>query len=278
MTTMDRGLPDPETVQNTLALAVRAPSAHNSQPWRWRVGDATVQLYADPTGQTHMTDADQRDLVLSCGMALHHLRIALAAVGWSTVVRRLPNPADPNHLAAVGLVPHRQTGLDIALSAAISRRQTDRRRYSSRPVPAGHLGLLSERAAEFGAVVRRAHDGSRDDLMKAIHHMAHEHDAAELLVLGTSADDRTARLRAGEAASAVMLTATNVGLATSLLTEPLEIPGLRARVRVHVLDDRAHPQAVVRIGWAPTMAARLPTTPRRPIRDVLDPFDLATDR
>ena len=27
--------------------ALRAPSVHNTQPWRWRVDDDAVQLYAD---------------------------------------------------------------------------------------------------------------------------------------------------------------------------------------------------------------------------------------
>ncbi|WP_433685274.1 Acg family FMN-binding oxidoreductase [Nocardia sp. CA-119907] len=299
---MDHGLPDDHTVRAALELAIRAPSAQNTQPWRWRIGDRGVHLYLDPARALPSTDPDQRDLVLSCGAALHHLRVAFAALGWSAVVHRLPNPAQPNHLASIELVRHRPTAHEIELSAAIDRRRTDRRNFSSWPVPPGYLGLVTERAATLGAVVRQATDRSRDCLVEAMRAAAerhagdpgyslelaewsgrhdgvrwsdeaHEPDCAELLVLSTSADDRLSRLCAGEALSAVLLTATNIGLATCLLTEPLEIPALRHQVRVGVLDDYGYPQAVIRIGWAPTSAETLPVTPRRAVEDVLDPFD-----
>ncbi|MEV5834873.1 NAD(P)H nitroreductase [Nocardia sp. NPDC052112] len=292
---MDHGLPDDSTVKTALALAVRAPSVHNVQPWRWRIDDRYVHLYLDPTPTPISTDPEQRDLVLSCGAALHHLRIAFAALGWSAVVHRLPNPVDPNHLAAVELVRHRPTPLDIALSAVISTRQTDRRHYSSWPIPHGYLGLVNERAAALGATVTQARDRPRDVLIETMRTAAarphepqarefaspasagdaHEPDYAELLMISTSADDRLSRLRAGEAISAVLLTATNIGLATCLLTEPLERADLRRRVRVEVLDELAHPQAVLRIGWPPTSALPLPMTPRRSVDDVLDPFESA---
>ncbi|MEV6426389.1 NAD(P)H nitroreductase [Nocardia sp. NPDC051463] len=329
---MDHGLPDDNTVKTALGLAVRAPSVHNIQPWRWRIGDRSIHLYLDPARALPSTDPDQRDLVLSCGAALHHLRVALAALGWSAVVHRLPNPVDPNHLAAIEPVRHRQTQLDVALSAAISTRRTDRRHYSSGPISPGYLGLLTERAAAQGAIVQHAADRLREVLVTVIETAAdryaadpeyqfqsanwtgrrstadgvtarnipsvrpgdelparasaapqltdgaQEPDFAELLVIGTSADDRLAQLRAGEAISAVLLTATNVGLATCLLTEPFEIPELRRKVRIGVLGSAAYPQAVLRIGWAPTSAARLPATARRAVDGVLDPYEAVCRR
>ncbi|WP_327117052.1 NAD(P)H nitroreductase [Nocardia sp. NBC_01730] len=324
---MDNRLPDDHTMKAALALAVRAPSVHNTQPWRFRIGERGVRIYLDPTRAHPSTDPDQRDLVLSCGAALHHLRIALAAMGWSAVVHRLPNPADQNHLASIELLRNRPTMTDVALGAAITDRRTDRRNYSSRPLPPGYLGLVTERAAEFGGVIRQAAYKSRDRLVEAMNAAARQHpedpdyqlelaawsgrhdtangvpardttpprtgqeissrvftaprlidrtrepDYAELLVLGTAADDRLSRLRAGEATSAVLLTATNVGLATCLLTEPLEIPELRKKISLGVLDDATSPQAVIRIGWLPDDTPPLPVAPRRTVDEVLDPFD-----
>ncbi|MDF3051341.1 MAG: nitroreductase, partial [Pseudonocardia sp.] len=71
----------PRTVRTALELACRAPSVHNTQPWRWRLGDDTVALFADQRRRLWATDRDARDLILSCGAALHHLRVALAAAG-----------------------------------------------------------------------------------------------------------------------------------------------------------------------------------------------------
>lgn len=52
--------PDSSVVQLAVDLACRAPSLHNSQPWRWNYADGRLQLFgdhrrllraADPTGR-----------------------------------------------------------------------------------------------------------------------------------------------------------------------------------------------------------------------------------
>lgn len=325
---MERGLPDHNTVETALALAGRAPSVHNVQPWRWRIAGRSVHLYLDPSCTLPSTDPDRRDIVLSCGAALHHLAVAFTALGWAAVVNRLPNPDDPDHLAAVSLVPHRPTEQDIALSRAISRRRTDRRHFTSWPIPPGHLSLFKERAGALGAVVRVVDPGERRHVVAAAREAARLHSAdeayrfelgvwsgrhtspdgvpahsataprrgdelparafagaeladptpeadhAELLMIGTSTDDRLSQLRAGEAISAVLLTATNIGLATCLVTEPLEIAAQRRALRVEVLQDTAYPQALLRVGWTHTSAEPLPMTPRRPVAELMLPSDI----
>ncbi|GEL19602.1 hypothetical protein [Pseudonocardia asaccharolytica] len=77
------------------------------------------------------------------------------------------------------------------------------------------------------------------------------------------------RLRAGEAASAVLLHATEAGPASSLLTQPLEVGPARRTVRDRVLAGSLCAQLVLRIGWAPG-AMPPPRTPRRPVLDVFD--------
>ncbi|HXT45913.1 MAG TPA: NAD(P)H nitroreductase [Pseudonocardiaceae bacterium] len=323
-------LPDDETVRSVIALALRAPSIHNSQPWRWVIGDNSVHLLADPDRQLPITDPDSRDLFVSCGAALHHARVAFAAVGWATTVHRLPNPAQPDHLATLECFPRAATAGDIALAAAISHRRTDRRRFSSWAVPVDLLDTLTEHAAAQGTILVPISDPQyRFQLTSAIADAARqqaarpeyaselaawagrgfvaiegvpaantlsaparhgdttmrafppgelteperwEGDAGELLVLATSSDDRISQLRAGEALSAVLLAATELHLATCPLTQPVEIGTTRAVLRDRVLDGAAFPQMVLRVGWAPVGSDPLPTTPRRPLDDVLSRF------
>src|SRR3982750_4766364 len=92
---------DQRTLRAAIELASHAPSVHNSQPWRWVIGPRTVHLYADLRRWLPATDADGRDLVVSCGAVLHHLRVALAASGMHAVVHRIPDPARPDDLAAL---------------------------------------------------------------------------------------------------------------------------------------------------------------------------------
>ena len=150
---MPHQLPDYGTLRSVIALAVRAPSIHNSQPWRWVTGERSVHLFADSGRHLPATDPDSRDLRVSCGAALHHVRVAFAAEGWATTVHRLPNPAQPTHLAAVECSRRAATAEDIALVAAISHRRTNRRRFSSWSVPGTLLATLTERAVAQGAIL-----------------------------------------------------------------------------------------------------------------------------
>ncbi|MGH4006702.1 MAG: hypothetical protein ACRDTH_00775 [Pseudonocardiaceae bacterium] len=90
---------------------------------------------------------------LSCGAALHHLHVALAAEGWATIVTRLPNPSQPDHLAAIQFHQRTPSAEDIALASAILQRRTDRRRFSSWTVPPTLLGDLAKLASEQDAVL-----------------------------------------------------------------------------------------------------------------------------
>ena len=78
---MNALFPDAGTIRTVLTLASRAPSVHNTQPWRWLVGSQSLHLYADTSRQLPNTDPDGRDLISSCGAALNHCVVALAALG-----------------------------------------------------------------------------------------------------------------------------------------------------------------------------------------------------
>ena len=78
---MSKTFPDHETVRAAMALATRAPSVHNTQPWRWRIGAHSMHLYAEQSLHLAHTDPDGRDLLISCGAALHHAAVALYALG-----------------------------------------------------------------------------------------------------------------------------------------------------------------------------------------------------
>jgi hypothetical protein len=94
-------------------------------------------------------------------------------------------------------------------------------------------------------------------------------DAAELLIIATSGDDQLDRLRAGEATSTVLLAAIQLGLATTPLSQALEVDTTRQAIRHDVLHIPEHPQLIIRIGWPATAAAELPATPRRQLGSVL---------
>ncbi|GBG39182.1 putative NAD(P)H nitroreductase [Mycobacterium montefiorense] len=314
---MNASFPDVATIRTVLSLASRAPSVHNTQPWRWRVEEQSLHLYSDASRRLPNTDPDGRDLTLSCGAALNHCVIALAAIGWRAKVARLPDPADPSYLAAITLLPCSADFLDIALAASIPRRRTDRRHYSSWSVPVSDIALMAARAARIGVTLCQVEDIDR--LHKIVSqsisdHLNHDYlaeltewsgryasvagvparnvpvpdprakipgrlfagpalamspgtsaaeDNAVVLALGTRTDDRLAQLRAGEATSVVLLTATSMGLACCPVTEPLEVAETREAVHADIFGSSHFPQMLLRVGWAAINADPLPATPRR---------------
>jgi hypothetical protein len=87
------------------------------------------------------------------------------------------------------------------------------------------------------------------------------------LALSTAGDNTQDWLRAGEAASAALLTATSIGVATSLSSEMVEVPGARALL-TSVINPAGYPQLVMRLGVNDS-AEVLPMTPRRPCTEII---------
>ena len=90
------------------------------------------------------------------------------------------------------------------------------------------------------------------------------------MILTTDGDEPLDWLRAGEATSAVLLAATQLGLASTPLSQATEVDHTRRQLAHTILGVSAHPQIIIRIGL-PIDAAELPATPRRPLSSVLLP-------
>nr|WP_245676992.1 hypothetical protein [Nocardia acidivorans] len=148
---------------------------HNSQPWRWRFAGDELHLYADRSRHLTATDPEQRALVLSCGATLHHMRVALSALGWASEVIYLPEPRVPDLLAGLRLARHKPTGTDICLAAAILRRHSDRRRFGNGEISRAHMRTAAHFATRFGAEVRTVHDDARTRLGTLIGAAADRH-------------------------------------------------------------------------------------------------------
>lgn len=129
-----------------------APSIHNTQPWRWTVGGNAMDLYAVRARQLPITDPGGCMLTLSCGAALHHARVALAAEGWRAEVTRLPDPDSPDLLARVTAAePVPVPPEALRRLAALRVRRTDRRPVSAAPVAESTLAAMTKAASDEGA-------------------------------------------------------------------------------------------------------------------------------
>lgn len=135
---LDRG-----SAEAALAIAVHAPSIHNTQPWRYRLDSNGLMLLADRNRQLRVADPDGHSMLVSCGAALDLTELALRAAGWRIETTTFPDATQPDLLARlrpVGrLEPDESTTTRIA---AALQRCSDRRPFTLQEVPEAYLESL----------------------------------------------------------------------------------------------------------------------------------------
>ncbi|MGL5444743.1 MAG: Acg family FMN-binding oxidoreductase [[Mycobacterium] stephanolepidis] len=319
-----------DVVQTAIQLACRAPSLHNTQPWRWIVdpgsGSGDLHLYLDRSRCVNRTDDRGREAIISCGAALDHFRVAMASAGWMARVERVPDPDNPDHLAAITFLPRSVVVVgDRRRADAILQRRTDRLPFESPPNWSQFARMLNSVISDRAVILDVIDDAMRPRLAEAsalsdalrIYDPAYQNeldwwtasftlgegiprsalvsagesdrvdigrtfpvvsertprpgpqeDRAKVLALSTARDTPKHLLRCGELLSEVLLEATLAGMATCTITHMLELTASREVVGAAI--GRAHPQALIRVGLAPTFGRVPPPTPRRSLADVFE--------
>jgi hypothetical protein len=151
-----------------IATAARAPSVHNTQPWRFRTGPDAVELWSDPRRKLR-TDPSGREMLISCGAALFGLRLAVRSLGYLPVTELLPDPARLRLLARMSLgaaVP--ANALERHLLDAVPHRHTHRGPFAPGPLPPGLLASLQHDALAEGATLVLVTGGLAYDRLERI--------------------------------------------------------------------------------------------------------------
>ena len=142
-----------------IATASRAPSVHNTQPWRFRVRQSAIELYCDPRRKLR-TDPAGREMLISCGAVLFGLRLAIRSLGYQPVVELLPDPGRLRLLARVMAgAAEPMTVLEREMLKAIPHRHTHRDGFAPVPLPTGLLPGLQHDALAEGATLELIDQG-----------------------------------------------------------------------------------------------------------------------
>jgi hypothetical protein len=289
----------PDRFAGLVADAVRAPSMHNTQPWRFRHTGPAIDVLLDPQRLLPAGDPTGRAARVACGAALFNLRLALTVAGTPAQVHLC---AAPDLVARLVPGPTRPaTPVERRLHAAIPHRHTNRYPFADLPVPAGardelvraardergwlHLVETPQEAEAVADLVREGDRALRADPAYVSELRAWTGAAGvpagaggpepgqyELLarrdfggapstrdferepllaVLGATGDLPADDVVAGMALQRVLLTATDLGLAASLFTQPVDASQTRDRLRA--VCRRPYPaHAVLRIGYGQT--------------------------
>jgi nitroreductase len=122
---------DRHATEAAVDVAIRAPSIHNTQPWRWVFDGETLTLLADRSRQLRVADPSGHSLLISCGAAAELTELGLRAAGWRVGSTLLPDSDDQDVLVRFRAAAREEP--DEAVRAqveAVQRRRSDRRPFS----------------------------------------------------------------------------------------------------------------------------------------------------
>jgi hypothetical protein len=171
-----------EQVDGLLTAAGRAPSLHNSQPWRFRLTQRAIELHADPNRRVPVADPDDRELRIACGAALFNLRLALHGLGIRPVVTILPDRDRPTLLAVVRVSGRKPATPDQRrLLQAVPQRRTNRHPYSETPVSVQQQYALCRAAQDEGGWLHLVLDPVQRAALHRIAERAHDEQMSDPL-------------------------------------------------------------------------------------------------
>ncbi|MEL6532491.1 MAG: hypothetical protein AAFN09_06085 [Pseudomonadota bacterium] len=148
-----------------VAQARLAPSAHNTQPARWRLAGDRIEIHADLTRRLPVGDPDDRDLMVAIGAAVEGTVLALASHGIGATVKTLDRSAIDQLKPLAAVIPGGAAGAeDVALAPHALTRSTHRLGFSSAPPealdaltgPGVHLVHDAREIADLARTIDRA--------------------------------------------------------------------------------------------------------------------------
>jgi hypothetical protein len=157
-------------LRSVIECAELAPSVHNTQPWSFTTSPESIEIRADRARGLPVMDPAGRELTVSCGAAIEFGYLAVRGLGRECTVQLLPNAADPDLLARLGIGPARPADdEERQLVEAIPRRYTDRGDYDALPVDPELVGFLEQGVAGRGAWLSALErDGDRLAVIQAL--------------------------------------------------------------------------------------------------------------
>lgn len=136
LTNTKTGLITAKTITEKIIYpAVLAPSAHNTQPWKFRIANGAIDVYVDWGRHLRVSDPTLRQLYISVGCAIANMKIAASFWGYEYEVRYFPEGEGRQEAVArmILLNPAGGPRGDMAaLYSAISQRRTNRSMYDQK--------------------------------------------------------------------------------------------------------------------------------------------------
>jgi nitroreductase len=132
-----------------IEFARRAPSAHNSQPWRFKVANGRVDLLWDPGRELPHGDPLGRYLLIGLGAAAESVALGAVSLGKNGRVA-FDFDRDAARAGWIEVGAGKSSAEDRRLAAAVQQRQTTRLPLLGEPVPRAVLDHMAAEAERPG--------------------------------------------------------------------------------------------------------------------------------
>ncbi|MCC8170543.1 MAG: nitroreductase [Parabacteroides sp.] len=137
------GIPAGELTE-LLAYAAKAPSGHNTQPWKFRAGGNTIEVLPRFELALPVVDGNYRELYISLGCAVENLCIAASHFQYDAVVTRQSREG-----ITIGLTRN-DACEENPLFRQVAKRQTNRSVYTGKKISGAVCEALQCVPAEEG--------------------------------------------------------------------------------------------------------------------------------
>ncbi len=159
---------DKSIIEQLIRYATKAPSSHNSQPWRFKVRENVVEIHPDFRRSLPIVDPNRRELYISIGAALENFVVAARAHGLESTIDLFPRNDSyiriTLHASRAKVTEHDKSMLTI-----MKRRQSNRRPFQAKKIPNGAIARLRNVPTELGVSMEIIDGGGgKDRLMELI--------------------------------------------------------------------------------------------------------------
>ncbi|MDM9382753.1 nitroreductase [Chlorogloeopsis sp. ULAP01] len=246
-----------------LNYTLLAPSNCDTQLWFFQVVNEAIILYANRSPGLPTTDTYERELMISCGMALFNLRLALRKFGYKGEITTFPDSINPDILAYIKL------GEPILISAdeqmlfdAIFNRCINCSEFQDWKIPQSLLSWLkadAEQQKTWLYIVKS--NTTRQAIAELViqsvdTQQLYPSTSCQLItqspvvaVLGTKSDLPVNWLNTGQALERILLRGQAIGLAASFLNQVIRLPQLRTQLN-NLIYEQGYPQVLLLMGFS----------------------------
>jgi len=140
-------------IKKTIGYACRAPSGHNTQPWKFQISeiDDSIKIFPDFGRKLSVVDGDNHALFIGLGCCLENLIIAAENFGFKTKVKYSLSEKNREFIQINLLRENKKIKANNPLFESIMKRQSNRRKYESKKIPIKDLNKLKDASKSLEA-------------------------------------------------------------------------------------------------------------------------------